>query len=218
MVEPSFMIGRQEHGVNTSCVNLSLYDAFGALSMKEPQKSWPDYDEFDHQLFVASTPFSGAYIHGMMVALLCVGGKSWQEIGAQLLTDIPTLAQGTINTLFNTLLSNSAAGLAQTENSLTFMLPHDDENIAIRIEALIDWCEGFLDGVNKANLSEQFLNNPLVKEVLSDIERIKSVSTDVLDNEENEKDYVEVVEFIRVSVLLIYEQAKQNQIAAKRLH
>lgn len=182
--------------------------------MKQQQKRWPDYEEFDHLLFVASTPFSGAYIHGMMIAMLACAGKP-REIGSLLQTEIPSLAQqGTINELFNVLLESSAASFTQDE-TIKLLLPQDEESLATRIEALVSWCEGFLDGINKAKVSAQVLNDPLIKEVLTDIEHIKTVSTDVSDSEANEKDYMEVLEFIRVSVLLIYEQAKKT---VKQLH
>ncbi|MGD9592809.1 MAG: UPF0149 family protein, partial [Candidatus Berkiella sp.] len=154
--------------------------------------------------------------HGMMIAMLALGSMSYQEAGVFLQNEIPTLSCQRINELFNALLVNSAQNLAQ-EHNLILLLPQDDESLAVRIEGMRSWCEGFIDGVHKANVASNLLC-PLIKEVIDDIVQLRSVSTDVIENEENEKDYTEIVEFIRVSVLLIYEQAKQNQKIAKQLH
>ena len=187
--------------------------------MKEKQKFWPDYETFDHQLFVASTPFSGAYIHGMMTAMLCVGMHPWQQIGELMQTDIPELAQqGVLSELFNTLLSSTQSELEDANKSLRLMLPKDDETVSVRVEAVSSWCEGFLEGIARSNVSVQLINDPVVKEVLADFDQIKDVSVDVDDSEESEKDLMEIIEFIRVSILLIYGQAKETQLNAKQLH
>ncbi len=187
--------------------------------MKEKQNVWPDYENFDHQLFVASTPFSGAYIHGMMTAMLCVGMHPWQQIGELMQAEIPALGQqGTLSELFNALLACTQSELVDASKSLGLMLPSEEETVGARLEAVSSWCEGFLDGIAKSNVSVQLINDAIVKEVLADFEQIKDVSYEVTDDEESEKDLTEIIEFIRVSILLIYSTAKQTQINAKQLH
>lgn len=186
--------------------------------MTEIQHLWPDYEQFDHQLFVASTPFSPAYIHGMISAMLCVG-QSWQQVGKSIEKEFEVFAQpGVINELFNALLINTKKDLENNERSFKLMLPHDDESLGQRVEAITNWCEGFLQGIANTHEAVKVADDPLIKEALADIEQIKEASLDVYDNEENEKDFMEIVEFVKVSVLLICAQVKEQQVKIKQLH
>ncbi|MBS0287203.1 MAG: UPF0149 family protein [Proteobacteria bacterium] len=185
--------------------------------MNEKQHFWPDYELFDHQLFVASTPFSPAYIHGMISAMLCVATP--EEAGKSIEKEIPSLGQsGVVNELFNALLINTKMDLENDQRAFRLMLPSDEESLVQRVEGVTNWCEGFLQGISCTNMSGLLNDNPIVKEVLADIEQIKEASLEVQEGEENEKDFMEIVEFIKVSVMLVYAQVIEQQVKAKQLH
>ncbi len=187
--------------------------------MKKEQRNWPDYEVFDHHLFVASTPFSAAYIHGMIVGLLSTGLYSVDVLKAMLQKEFPELEKrGSANELFNALLESSDAALKDSNKTLKLLLPNDEENLSARISALSEWSEGFLMGLSKSNMLEQLKHNELANEALTDIGQVISVNHEIDETEENEKYYNEVIEFIKVSVLLIHEQAKQTHETVKQLH
>ncbi len=187
--------------------------------MKDVESDWPDYETLEHRLFAASTPFSPAYIHGMMVAMLCVSSRSTDKTWTYLQAEMPTMAeQSTTNKLFEALFRLTTNQLQDPDKGVVIMLPIDGEPLSHRLEALSSWCEGFLDGVTLENVSSSLSQLPLVTEVLSDLQNIKDISFDARETEENEKNYAEIVEFIRVGLLLVYAECKQANIAHQPLH
>mgnify|MGYP001999645276 CR=1 FL=1 len=86
------------------------------------------------------------------------------------------------------------------------LLPDDGAPIAQRSLALSKWCSGFLSGFgsvgrhNMDNLGED------ATEILTDFARIAGISDEVTDGEENEVDLMEILEYVRISVLLIFTE------------
>lgn len=92
------------------------------------------------------------------------------------------------------------------------MLPPDELPLVQRLEALANWCEGFLEGVAAENLPKgTLMQYPMVNEVLEDLAQIKDLSFEAAATPENEKDYMEVVEFVRVGALLIHAECTQTE-------
>lgn len=192
----------------------------------ENKRIGPDFEALEYLLIVASTPFSPSYIHGMMTGLLCIEEKeavvSWkrlyQAIGC--LQD-PVSA---IYKLFEKLFSCTLSELKNFESNLNLILPSDEQPLALRLEALADWCEGFIDGIKLTDINpELLLQNPTVKEVLSDFVQIKEVSSAAIESDSNENNYMQLVEFVRVGALLIHAECvetlmKTSEFSSKEIH
>ena len=80
------------------------------------------------------------------------------------------------------------------------LMPDDDTDIDLRSKALKSFCSGFLSGFGPRKVPEE------ISEPVADFESIAALRGDVEDGEENESDLFEIVEFVRVSVLLIYAE------------
>ncbi|MBI2791459.1 MAG: UPF0149 family protein [Gammaproteobacteria bacterium] len=188
--------------------------------MKKHDMNWPDFDTLEHRLIAANTPFSPAYIHGMMVGLLCVASGVPQSSWLRIQTEMPAIAeQATTGELFNSLFLLTLKQLQDVNKVVLLMLPGEDLPLSYRLEALSSWCEGFLEGFALEHLSKEKLASlPLVEEVLLDFEHIKEIAFDVNETEENEKDFTEIIEFIRVGVLLVHAECKQEKISHQLLH
>lgn len=113
--------------------------------------------------------------------------------------------------------------LSEGAFALELLLPEDDAPLVQRSEALSDWCTGFLYGLGLAGggigeaLSEE------AREVVTDLAEFTRI--DAEDEGEGadgaEKDYAEIVEYVRMGVLLIYEELMRADAAApgrNRLH
>ena len=81
-------------------------------------------------------------------------------------------------------------------------MPDDDEVIDVRSKSLKSFCGGFLSGFGATKSSDD------VMEALSDFERIAALRETVEDSEENEADLFEIIEYVRVSVLLIFAECR----------
>lgn len=167
-----------------------------------------DFETLEHLLLMASTPFSPAYIHGFMAGMLCMGDCSPQKCWGRLQVEIPYLGEkGAGGELFRKLFILTASKLQDLEVNFCLLLPDDDCPLLHRLSALAECCEGFLEGVKLVSKStDKLLRYATVKEILEDFEQISQISVQSLESGENEKAYTELVEFVRVSILLVYAE------------
>jgi uncharacterized protein YgfB (UPF0149 family) len=103
------------------------------------------------------------------------------------------------------LLSASRAQLADEDMGLALWLPDDSEILEERTMALAQWCRGFLAGLGSDDESLDAMSEE-ANEALDDIQQISAA--EVVDTEESEDDenaFAEIVEYIRVAVLVIRE-------------
>ncbi len=84
------------------------------------------------------------------------------------------------------------------------LLPKDDIPLAERTQALGGWCEGFLFGLGLVDLEMDRLSAS-TKEFITDTISVSRVAQ-VEDNDELEEDYMQLVEYIRVGVMSLYEE------------
>jgi len=75
-----------------------------------------------------------------------------------------------------------------------------------RTEALVQWCDGLLYGLALAGLGERQDLPDLVREFLNDVAQICRASVDDWPEEADEAAYTELVEYLRMGVLLINEE------------
>ena len=84
----------------------------------------------------------------------------------------------------------------------------DSENFDLtsRVSELKAWCGGFLYGLVEGGLQPSTPLSDDVQEIVQDFSRITQLDIEHIGDEENEVAYNEVVEFVRISVLLLAEE------------
>lgn len=166
-----------------------------------------DYEILEEALIAVGAPFSLTFLHGCMAAQLCIGDGHEVDVWRTLEKTYFFLQdpQSTINKLFKVLFFRTLAELRSEGVMLTLMLPDESYSLVSRLESLVDWCEGFLQGLS-CQPPEGFLELPQVKEIIEDFTHLKEISCQEEETEENEKAYTEMVEFVRVAVLLVREE------------
>lgn len=86
------------------------------------------------------------------------------------------------------------------------LLPPDESDLATRVEALGAWAQGFLYGFGGAGPLPRGSLPEDVAEVLSDFAEIARAGAVGAESEDTEEDaYVELVEFLRVGVQLVFD-------------
>lgn len=86
------------------------------------------------------------------------------------------------------------------------LLPEDARPLAERATALYDWVRGFLFALGIQGIAERDLSGQ-TREILHDFIDLTRLDLDALDDhEENEEALTELIEFIRVSAMWIYEE------------
>jgi uncharacterized protein YgfB (UPF0149 family) len=113
-----------------------------------------------------------------------------------------------------------------TEGDLSFspLLPPDDRPLSLRAAGLAEWCAGFMHGLGEGagqRAATEALGGETTREIMSDFSEIARVSLGEEESElEAETAYAELVEFVRVSVQLVFEElhAVRESLPATSLH
>ena len=93
-------------------------------------------------------------------------------------------------------------------------LPDDDESLEDRTIALAQWCSGFLAGLASAGSLDTLSSE--ATEAIGDLQEIARAAVTSLDAqaeaaEEDEMAYAEIVEYVRVVVLMFHEEFRGPQ-------
>lgn len=177
----------------------------------------PDYDQVNDALRGVPSEFDAAEFHGQLCGLLCScdGLQLHDWLMVSLPESDPSSLSPLTHELFRVLLDHSQAGLSGADFGFQLLLPDDEASLAARLEALANWCQGFLFGISHAGVSDiQALPGEL-PEIVEDFLSISRAENFELENEEDdEAAYMELVEYVRVGVQLFSEELRQSENAA----
>ena len=173
----------------------------------------PEYQEIADVLESAGAGGDASEAHGTLCGLLCGSSEdlpeSWIENtladGREEASVAPVDAQALLARVYQA----TCESLGGDEMSFRPLLPGDSEAIESRLESLAAWAQGFLDGLAVRGLREIDDLDGEIREFLEDLVEISRVEADADDDpESSEADYSELVEYVRVGVQLIFDQAR----------
>jgi len=152
-----------------------------------------------------------AEIHGEYCGLACVmgadAGPAW---AASILAQTKSAGSGVSDTLQSLAVATWDA-LDAGNMELSLLLPSDDESLEARAESLGYWCQGFMHGLGAAS-DERGADSPsladgVTGEIIRDFSEItRAAFTSGETEHEAEAAYIELVEFVRVSAQLAFEE------------
>ncbi|MGH8322977.1 MAG: UPF0149 family protein, partial [Steroidobacteraceae bacterium] len=94
-----------------------------------------------------------------------------------------------------------------SEMEFDLLLPEDAASLDTRTVALAQWCQGFLYGLGGSAIQDASGLPGEVGEIVRDLSEITRAGGDGGQSvEANESAYVELVEFVRVGVQLVFEE------------
>jgi hypothetical protein len=165
--------------------------------------------------------------HGGLCGLACIlgvkAGPLWLTglVGeAEASTQEGEACQGVLGPL----AEGTCAALADGDMSFELLLPPDEAPLAVRTEGLAQWCAGFLHGLGEGagnTASRDALEGDVAREIMADFGEIARVTLDDEETDlEAETAYAELVEFVRVSVQLLFEDLGnlRQRLAAASVH
>ncbi len=163
----------------------------------------------------ANSSVTAAEAHGRLCGAFCASNDydfaQWsdecledsEEGGAE-----ATMAMEAAMELMRKLYAETLRAFRGDEMEFSPLLPDDDLPLARRAEGLAQWCQGFLFGFGSA-VSQQRKLPPSVSEVLRDITQIARASAgDTEPTEEDEEDYMEIVEYVRIGVQTVHDELR----------
>lgn len=167
-----------------------------------------DYHELDSRLIASELGAGAAEAHGILCAVLCAGEpeaiESWiAELLAGMDADDSSLRE--CRGFLRDLATDTRAEIGGPQVAFTPLLPDDSAPLPERVTGLYDWVRGFLYGLGLAGVDADRLSGP-AREAFEDVAAITHLDLrDLDDSEENEQALMELTEFVRVAVMLIYE-------------
>ena len=150
---------------------------------------------------------SAAEAHGMATGMLCVNGQAESAFWlADLLHDShAALAEN--NYVLVRLFEETRRLLGSDEFEFDLFLPEDEASLIEQVEALRNWCRGFLFGVGSGASASNWPKE--AREILKDIAEFTKLDSNA-EGEEDERALMEITEYLRSAVLLLRDGLSDN--------
>lgn len=172
--------------------------------------SLPNYGELSQALSNTTLKLHPSQVHGLISGILCGNPKStaaWEE----LVTGGKDSGKKT-HELLQSLYDATAKQLADFLFEYELVLPSDSDELSLRAEALTLWCQGFLTGLKIAQVAIVDREPSEVTEAINDLIEIAKMNyEEVVASEEDEDAYIELVEYVRMAVILIYQDLREAE-------
>lgn len=165
-----------------------------------------------HQIIVDASEVQGI-LCGMLSGGMNIDDQEWIEALADVINQgevMPAYVQGSVEKMFNKVCQE----LIEADFALSLCLPADTAPINDRGAAFVNWVQGFLLGFG---LHQNDLTgcSAEVKEALEDFSDIAKLDEAMEDNEESEQAFFEVVEYVRISAMLCFNELGKSLIDSR---
>jgi len=163
------------------------------------------FEQLEDLFFTLQIRANPSGFHGFLCGRLSCGAVDMQQLvkaSSQWLAMTEEQAEGAENSLedfYETSLSN----LEDISFLFQPLLPDDELPLAERLVAVGDWCSNYISGLGDG-MGEAFEVSADGKEALEDIAAIGQISVDFDSDDDGERDYAELVEYIRIAVQLVF--------------
>lgn len=170
--------------------------------------------DFEHTLAIAQGNLDASELaecHGVACGLLCRLSNASLDVYIGLLDMLELVkTPGTgLKMSLEELLNSTRLQLMDEEMGLSLWLPDDGETMEERTMALSKWCNGFLASLGSNGDDSLNAMSDDTNDALKDLLQISSADvTDTDQSEEDENAFVEIVEYIRIVILMIWEDLR----------
>ncbi|RUO24436.1 YecA family protein [Aliidiomarina minuta] len=174
------------------------------------------YDALNQHLQREDMVLCAAELHGMLTGLIASGApaesEKWHDVMADLANEGNAFSVG-MKSLLRDLSAEIISELEDPELGFQLLLPGDEEALNERLKALTQWVQSFLAGfgVNQQNLAKASAD---LQEAINDMAEIALLSDDVEADEEGERAFYEVSEYVRISSIMCFNELGQLKSAA----
>jgi len=164
------------------------------------------YPELEHQLAHLNAEMDATECHGVLCARFCVELRpdpaAWvyEVIGPQDANNLQV--QASQESLAHLYQYTEQAFHAALED-FRLLLPDEEEDLNVRMQALVNWCSGFVSGLGLSGIKIDDSLDPAVDEILQDLIEVTRMEIDVEDDDANEAAFTEILEYVRVGVMTI---------------
>lgn len=175
----------------------------------------PPFSKINQALTKTALKLHPSQLHGLICGMICAK---------------PEIKQGWIETLLgekklsitvvkflNEIALVTVKQLAEFQFGFTLLLPKDTAALHARAEALTLWCQGFLTGLKLFGVPIENRPSSETTEAINDLIEITKMNyEDIQSTEADENDFVELLEYVRVAVNLIYQNCRDVDTEVKK--
>lgn len=179
-------------------------------------KQLPPFDDMASVFSAAGIHTHPSYAHGVWLGMISGGvncsPKAWVDvvIGKP---DSWNHLSTPVQHMLLALAESSVEQLGDSHYVLQILLPDDDEELEERLLSLGEFCEGFSQAFTNYSAEHGDLLDADAAEALSDIRQVKELSLELSHGPEDEADFMEVLEYVRVGICLIHQSLLLNRTA-----
>ncbi len=176
-----------------------------------PAATAPHLEELAAALARLNTDCSAPELHGVLTGLLSGGARLNRSMLQKVLESHTEADQAFGDDLTASLWQlqlKTLEDLGASELTFSPLIPDDDDDLAQRVTALSDWCQGFLVGFGTAvRPNDTRVHAETVRETLQDIVHVANVDASAQDNDESDEHaYAELYEFVRMAAIHLFEE------------
>jgi len=170
-----------------------------------------NYAEIQQLLSDARAVTEAAEAHGTLAGALCaLDAYSIEDWLAEIMPDADGAAAAA--PALGSLYAETLGTLRGGGMDFDLLIPEDEAPIEERTRALSLWCNGFLYGLGTTGAADPARLSTDAGEVVRDLTEITRAGVDAADGaEENEAALAELVEFVRVGVQLVFDEAGRQR-------
>lgn len=151
---------------------------------------------------------SPAELHGCLCGLLGGGfGGDEEALLAELEQTLDVSLHGSLADGVASLRSVAIASLGEGSFDFQPLLPEDELELSQRIEAMAQWCRGFLSGYAQARVKSEGQGDAVLPDSAEALRDFAAIAQAVLDDEEDQDEnaaedaYYELLEYLRVAAM-----------------
>lgn len=170
-------------------------------------------------LSTLASDMEAAEAHGMLCGMLCDPHRfkpnDWftQVLGT---ASDKNLGDFALDSPLMRMMAGTLRELSDASFSLRLILPADDEPLAARTAAIGTWCRGFLVGIG-LQIGDRSLTEE-GRELLQDFVQISRVNPNESASELGERDFFDVVEYVRIGALALHAEVSEHAAASSSIN
>lgn len=165
-----------------------------------------------HNVIVDASEVQGI-LCGMLAGGMNLDDQEWIPTLSDMINQSETLpepVEQSIVQMFNQVCQQ----FVEADFALQICIPNDSESINKRGSAFVNWVQGFLLGFG-LHQNDLTTCSQEAKEALEDLSQIAKLDEAMEDNEESEQAFFEVVEYVRISAMLCFNEMGKSLIDSR---
>ena len=169
------------------------------------------YQPFAEHLKGIGVLASPSELHAQASAALCVNKdipfEQWLRIVSEdYCIDNPN--DSNLRHVMSAVFDYAKEQLNKDDYSYHLLLPQEELDLPGRIEILSEWVATFLSALGMAGFVSEVISREC-QEFLLDLEKISKIDTDIEGLEGEELDFIEITEYVRSGVMILFIELNQ---------